>query len=688
MKTVIFFFILIFASLHLLAENGHKLWLRYKNTGTVNVVCPMNSPTLTIAKEELQNGWRGKDGASFVLTIKHDKEIKGDGFKINKNEIQANTELGILYGVYEILRRQYTGEPIQEEICNASYERRILDHWDNLNGTIERGYAGLSIFWRSGKDSLVVTEKDRKLWKEYARADASIGINGAVLDNVNASPLVLTTAYLNKVKTIAEVLRPYGIKTYLAINFASPSVIGGLKTSDPFDPEVKKWWKDKVKEIYSMIPDFGGFLVKANSEGQPGPQNFGRTHADGANMIADALKPFGGIVMWRAFVYSPNDKDRARQAYNEFMPLDGKFHDNVIIQVKNGPVDFQPREPFSPLFGAIKKTSVMPELQVTQEYLGQAIHLVFLGTMWEEFLQSDTYQEGKGSTVARCTDGTIYPQKHTAIAGVANIGLDTNWCGHPFAQANWYAFGRLAWNDQLTNAQIADEWLKLTFKPTASEKAFKTTQSDEWNISFLRPVKQMMLESREAAVNYMMPLGLHHIFAPNHHYGPGPWWAPKGVRKDWTPPYYHQADTAGIGFDRTENGSDAVSQYHEPLRSLLNDVKTCPDIYLLWFHHLPWDYEMKSGLTLWDDIAFHYETGLNQVRDFQKIWDKARPYVDSERFHKVQSLLREQCLNAQVWKDACLLYFQQFSRRPIPYTIERPVHDLNDLMKSDMRRRQ
>ena len=355
MKTIIFFFILIFASLHLLAENGHKLWLRYKNTGTVNVVCPMNSPTLTIAKEELQNGWRGKDGASFALTIKQDKEIKGDGFKISKNGVQANTELGILYGVYEILRRQYTGEPIQEEICNPSYERRILDHWDNLNGTIERGYAGLSIFWRSGKDSLVVTEKDRELWKEYARADASIGINGAVLDNVNASPLILTTDCLNRVKAIAEVLRPYGIKTYLAINFASPSVIGGLKTSDPFDPEVKKWWKDKAKEIYSMIPDFGGFLVKANSEGQPGPQNFGRTHADGANMIADALKPYGGIVMWRAFVYSPNDKDRARQAYNEFMPLDGKFRDNVIIQVKNGPIDFQPREPFSPAFRCYEK---------------------------------------------------------------------------------------------------------------------------------------------------------------------------------------------------------------------------------------------------------------------------------------------------------------------------------------------
>jgi len=687
MKTIIFFFILILASLQLFAENGHKLWLRYKSTGTVNVVCPMNSATLSIAKEELQNGWRGKDGASFVLTIKQDKEIKGDGFKISKDGIQANTEPGILYGVYELLRRQYTGEPIDEEICNPSYERRIIDHWDNLNGTIERGYAGLSIFWRSSKDSLVVTEKDRKLWKEYARADASIGINGAVLDNVNASPLILTTGCLNRVKAIAEVLRPYGIKTYLAINFASPSVIGGLKTSDPLDPDVKKWWKDKAKEIYSMIPDFGGFLVKANSEGQPGPQNFGRTHADGANMIADALKPFGGIVMWRAFVYSPNDKDRARKAYNEFMPLDGKFHDNVIIQVKNGPVDFQPREPFNPPFGAMKETSVMPELQITQEYLGQAIHLVFLAPMWEEFLQSDTYQEGKGSTVARCTDGSIYPQKHTAIAGVANIGLDTNWCGHPFAQANWYAFGRLAWNNNLTSEKIADEWLKLTFKPTALEdKKMLTLLPVEWNLNFLKPVKQMMLDSREAAVNYMMPLGLHHIFSANGHYGPGPWWGPKGVRKDWTPPYYHQADTNGIGFDRTRNGSDAVSQYHEPLGSLFNDVKTCPEVYLLWFHHLPWNYKMKSGRTLWDELCYHYEAGLQKVREFQKVWDRVERYVDPERFALVQSKLRQQCVNAQLWKDACLLYFQQFSRKPILYDIERPVHDLKDIIKNDMER--
>jgi alpha-glucuronidase len=679
--------ILLFAFINLFAENGHNLWLRGQSTGSVKVVCSKNSAVLEIAKNELIQYWQGKSGTTVNLTIKPNKLIMGDGFQLRPGEVQANTDIGILYGVYELLRHQQTGQPIKEEIFNPSYERRLLNHWDNLDGTIERGYAGLSIFWRKGKDSLTVTDEDKKLWKEYARANASIGINGAVLNNVNASPKMLTGGIINRVKEIAEILRPYGIRTYLSVNFSTPSVIGGLKTSDPLNPEVIKWWKDKVKEIYTLIPDFGGFLVKASSEGQPGPQDFGRTHSDGANMMADALKPYGGIVMWRAFVYNPSGGDRATQAYNEFMPLDGQFRDNVIIQVKNGPVDFQPREPFSPLFGALKKTSVMPELQITQEYLGQSTHLVFLATMWEEFLQNDTYCQGKGSTVAHCTDGSIFSQKHTAIAGVSNIGLDKNWCGHHFAQSNWYAFGRLAWNNSLSSDQIADEWIKLTFGKSSE----KNVDNDEilftdWNINFLKPVKQMMLDSREAAVNYMMPLGLHHIFAGDHHYGPGPWYAPKGLRKDWTPPYYHQADTNGIGFDRAQTGSNAVSQYHEPLNSIFNDVKTCPEIYLLWFHHLPWNYQMKSGYTLWEEICYHYEKGLQQVREFQKIWDKTQAYVDSQRFIEVQSKLRSQSGNAQVWKDGCLLYFQQFSRQPIPYNVERPVHDLENLIKADMKR--
>jgi alpha-glucuronidase len=660
------------------AEDGHQLWLRNQTAKSVKIVCAKQSATLDIARDELKQGWQGKPGASVVFTIKYDKSIKGDGFILNTSSVQANTDIGILYGVFDLLRRQKTGQPVKDITSNPSYERRLLDHWDNLDGTMERGYAGNSIFWRDERDSLTVTAQDKILWREYARANASIGINGAVLNNVNASPQVLAGKSLNKVKVIADVLRPYGMKTYLSVNFSSPAILGGLKTSDPLDAAVIKWWKAKVKEIYSLIPDFGGFLVKANSEGQPGPQDFGRTHADGANMLADALKPYGGIVMWRAFVYSPKAKDRARQAYLEFMPLDGKFRDNVIIQAKNGPIDFQPREPFNPLFGAMKKTSVMAELQITQEYLGQSIHLVFLSTMWEEFLNSDTYQQGEGSTIARCTDGSIYPQKHTAIAGVSNIGLDTNWCGHHFAQANWYAFGRLAWNNNLKSEDIAEEWIKLTF---ANQPEIPI--NSDWQVNFFLPVKQMMLQSREAAVNYMMPLGLHHIFAANHHYGPGPWWAPENVRPDWTPPYYHQADTSGIGFDRTHDGSDAVSQYHEPLSSQFNDLETCPEIYLLWFHHLPWNYRMKNGQTLWDALCYHYNEGVQQVREFQKVWDKVKPYVDKQRYIEVQSKLRRHSHDAQIWKDGCLLYFQQFSRRPIPYEIERPVYNLDELENMD-----
>lgn len=682
MKSAVLNTLCFFAVLFVQAQDGHELWLRPVKAEAVTVVCKENSPTLSIAKQELQDGWRGQKGAAVVLTIKKDKALKDDGFRLGKNSIRANTDKGILYGVYELLRRQQTGEVIEDDIENPSYAIRILDHWDNPNGSVERGYAGNSIFWRK-KDSLIVTESDRKLWQEYARANASIGINGAVLNNVNASPIILTPDYLNRVKAIAGILRPYGIKTYLSVNISSPFILGKLKTSDPLDPDVIHWWNAKVKEIYHVIPDLGGFLVKASSEGQPGPQDFGRTHADGANMLADAVKSYGGIVMWRAFVYSPNDKDRAKQAFNEFIPFDGKFRDNVIIQVKNGPVDFQPREPFSPLFGAMKKTPVMPEFQVTQEYLGHSIHLVFLSTMWEECLQSDTYQRGEGSTVARCTDGSIYPQKYSAMAGVANIGLDTNWCGHQFAQANWYAFGRLAWNNHLKSEQIADEWLRLTFYNTPSEKSGAANYPADWQKDFLDPVKQMMLDSREAAVNYMEPLGLHHIMSANGHYGPGPWWAPKGMRADWTPPYYHQASGSGIGFDRTTAGSDAVSQYHEPLASQFNKVETCPEKYLLWFHHLPWTYKMKSGRTLWDEMCYHYDHGVQQVRAFQKIWDRVQPYVDSTRFTEVQRKLRYQCTNAVLWKDACLLYFQQFSHMPIPYELERPVNNLDEIIADD-----
>jgi alpha-glucuronidase len=685
-KAIFIGFLLFFLAEGIVAQDAHQLWLRKKTPVTVTVTGGNGAAAITIAARELQSGWQGKPGATITLSIKKDKTIKSDGFRLTTAGIEANTDLGILYGAFELLRRQQTAQAIDDYISNPSYEIRILNHWDNLDGSIERGYAGQSIFWRKDS-SLIVTEKDEIIWREYARANASIGINAAVLNNVNASPLILSKAYLNRVKAIAEVLRPYGIKTYLSIKFSSPVLLGGLKTADPFDPAVIKWWKDKAREIYSLVPDFGGFLVKASSEGQPGPQDYGRTHADGANLLADAMGKYGGMVMWRAFVYSPNDKDRAKQAYNEFIHLDGKFCDNVIIQVKNGPIDFQPREPFSPLFGALKQTAVMPEFQVTQEYLGHAEHLVFLSTMWEECLRSDTYQQGPGSTVARCTDGSLYPQKHSAIAGVANIGLDTNWCGHDFAQANWYAFGRLAWNNNLSSDQVADEWIKQTFYPGAAGGKISALYSTDWKVNFLTPVKQMMLDSREAAVNYMTPLGFHHIMSANEHYGPGPWWAPARMRADWTPPYYHQADTAGVGFNRSNTGSNAVSQYIEPLASQFNNVNECPEIYLLWFHHLSWDYRMQSGRTLWEEICYHYDEGVQQVRRFQKTWDKVERYVDNERFLSVQGKLRNQATNAVLWKDACLLYFQRFSRMPIPYDMERPVNNLDVIISNDMRRK-
>ncbi|HKM92628.1 MAG TPA: alpha-glucuronidase [Prolixibacteraceae bacterium] len=688
MKNLFLVLSLVLFALCLNAETGHNLWLRNTKANPINIECKKSSPMLNIAKLELKQGWQGEAGASVSLVIKKNKSITGDGFIISKQGIEANNENGILYGVYELLRRQQTGTPIGEELCNPSFDLRLLNHWDNLDGSVERGYAGKSIFWRDGDNALTVTEKDKSLWHEYARANASIGINGSVLNNVNASPNMLTPELLNRVKEIADVLRPYGIKAYISINFSSPAIIGRLPTSDPLDQAVIKWWNDKAKEIYRLIPDLGGFVVKANSEGQPGPQDFGRTHADGANMLADALNPFGGIIMWRAFVYVTSDEDRAKQAYSEFMPFDGKFRDNVIVQVKNGPIDFQPREPFSPLFGAMQKTSIMAELQITQEYLGHSAHLAYLAPMWAEFLNSDTYQKGEGSTVVRCTNGSIFPQKLSAIAGVANIGLDENWCGHLFGQSNWYAYGRLAWNSSMTSEQIADEWIKLTFGGELSDgKNSKEVYKAEWDANFLSPVKQMMLNSREAVVNYMMPLGLHHIFSADHHYGPGPWWAPASWRKDWTPPYYHNASESGIGFDRTSTGSNAAAQYQQKLNSIFADPASCPEIFLLWFHHLPWDYQMKNGRTLWDEMCYKYDEGVQQVREFQKTWDKAGAYVDAGRFNHVQSKLRLQSVNALVWKDACLLYFQQFSKLPIPFDLERPMNNLNDLIEKDRKTR-
>ena len=617
------------------AEDGHQLWLRQT---------PVNKAVVTgpecLAAQELRTY------SNNNVILKLDATMEQDAYSINPStssgtaSITAKNEIGLLYGAYAYLRGETTGS-------KPFYKLRILNHWDNLNGTIERGYAGLSIFWKGkegGKSrfgrTIFVEDPDQPidadLIKEYARANASIGINGTVLNNVNASPKMLSDIYINKVKQYADILRPYGIKVYLSVNFASPMTIPAkgfnkgktLKTADPLNPQVKAWWKAKAKEIYAQIPDFGGFLVKANSEGQPGPFDYHRTHADGANMLADAVKPFGGIIMWRSFVYGAAHagEDRVKQAVSEFAGLDGKFRDNVILQSKNGPLDFQPREPYAPIFDNIHKTKQMAELQITQEYLGQSRHLVYLAPMWREFF------------------GFVAPEKLVGIAGVANIGLDTNWCGHHFSQANWYAFGRLAWDPNLTSEQIANEWLEQTFNVPQSET-----------------LKSVMLRSREACVDYMMPIGLHHIFAFDEHYGPEPNGFIPSYPIEWCPVYYHKAKNDSIGFDRTHTGSNATAQYREPYCSIYDNINTCPERYLLWFHRVPWSYRLKSGRTVYEEMAYRYTRGVNEVEDFIRVWNEAKPYIDDQRWQEVDARLQHQLENANEWKKICLEYFGTFN---------------------------
>jgi len=618
--------ILLVTFTHLVqAEDGHRLWLRQKPVHMAQVEAPAGSPTVSIAKDELENYYQG----SHVM-LRIDPSLPDDeGFVLNGNDdqltITAHREIGLLYGAYEALRLQATDVLIKDEQQHPKFKLRLLNHWDNLDGSIERGYAGESIFeW---------FKLDEQLIREYARANASIGINGSVLNNVNASPKMLTKQYLREVKKIADILRPYGIRVFLSINFATPMALGHTVTADPKDASVRKWWKNKAKEIYKLIPDFGGFLVKANSEGQPGPGDYHRSHADGANMLAEALEPYGGIVMWRCFVYGANHKgeDRVKQAVSEFKPLDGKFHKNVILQTKNGPLDFQPREPYSPVFDQIRETPNMVELQITQEYLGQSVHLVYLAPMWKEFFQY------------------IEPDWLSGIAGVANIGKDANWCGHHFSQANWYAFGRLAWNPSLSSEAIAREWLEQTFN------------TDE-NFVFL--MSTVMEESREACVNYMMPLGLHHIFKFDHHYGPEPDGFKAEYPLEWCPVYYHQADKNGIGFDRSSTGTNAVSQYREPYASMYDKVEKCPENLLLWFHHVPWDYKMKDGSTLWESLQYHYNQGVIMTETYQNLWhNKMRGYVDEQRWREVDERLQKQMENAREWRDVCLNYFRQFAEK-------------------------
>ena len=666
MKKYLILLFTVLTSLHVSAQSdGSQLWLGKQYANSCQVISQLpDDATAKIAKQELENNWRGKN-----VELKIDKALNlGEGYNLYARPAQqgdniqyeatitASNPIGLLYGAYELIRLQNTdaynaGSGKQQNFGKAIDETekpqvglRILNHWDNLDGSIERGYAGKSIFkWeeiklgKKGKGgSISKSLHDRLI--TYARANASLGINGSVLNNVNASPKMMTAEYINKVKVIANILRPYGIRVYLSINFASPMALGYTKTADPLDKKVQQWWQKKAKEIYATIPDFGGFLVKANSEGQPGPGDYHRTHADGANMLADAVKPYGGIIMWRSFVYGANHKgeDRVKQAVSEFKDMDGKFRDNVILQSKNGPLDFQPREPYAPIFDNIKKTPQIAELQITQEYLGQSKHLTYLAPMWKEFF------------------GFVNPSKLVGISGVANIGDDANWCGHPFSQANWYAFGRLAWNPSLSAEEIAHEWLVQTYE-----------NQDE---KFTKPVEMMMMTSREACVNYMMPLGLHHIFKFDHHYGPEPDGFIASYPLEWCPVYYHKADAKGIGFDRSSKGTDAVDQYPEPYRSLYDNIETCPEEYLLWFHHVAWDYKMKSGSTLWQELCMKYNMGVAMVEVYRDFWHtSAKQYMKGheQEWQHTDSLLNVQLENAKEWRNTCLKYFQTFSKMKI-----------------------
>lgn len=666
MKKYLILLFTVLTSLHVSAQSdGSQLWLGKQYANSCQVISQLpDDATAKIAKQELENNWRGKN-----VELKIDKALNlGEGYNLYARPAQqgdniqyeatitASNPIGLLYGAYELIRLQNTdayntGSGNQQNFSKAIDETekpqvglRILNHWDNLDGSIERGYAGKSIFkWeeiklgKNGKGgSISKSLHDRLI--TYARANASLGINGSVLNNVNASPKMMTAEYINKVKIISNILRPYGIRVYLSINFASPMALGYTKTADPLDKKVQQWWKKKAKEIYTTIPDFGGFLVKANSEGQPGPGDYHRTHADGANMLADAVKPYGGIIMWRSFVYGANHKgeDRVKQAVSEFKGMDGKFRDNVILQSKNGPLDFQPREPYAPIFDNIKQTPQIAELQITQEYLGQSKHLTYLAPMWKEFF------------------GFVNPDKLVGISGVANIGDDANWCGHPFSQANWYAFGRLAWNPSLTAEEIAHEWLVQTYE-----------NQDE---KFTKPVEMMMMTSREACVNYMMPLGLHHIFKFDHHYGPEPDGFIASYPLEWCPVYYHKADAKGIGFDRSSKGTDAVGQYPEPYRSQYDNIETCPEEYLLWFHHVPWNYKMKSGSTLWQELCMKYNMGVAMVEVYRDFWHtSAKQYMKGheQEWQHTDSLLNVQLENAKEWRETCLKYFQTFSKMEI-----------------------
>ncbi|WP_339899009.1 alpha-glucuronidase family glycosyl hydrolase [uncultured Gilvimarinus sp.] len=685
------------------AEDGYRMWLRYDAISDTNqqqqyreqlqqIVGSAQSATQQAARDELVRGLNGllaqntklsqsadASGSLIIGTpasspaiakLQLDAQLNAvgpEGYIIQRatladnhkaTVIAANSDTGALYGAFHLLRLLQTHSDISDVNVQSSpsVQHRVVNHWDNLNRVVERGYAGLSL-WEWGN---LPEYQSNPRYVDYARINASLGINGTVINNVNADARILSDAFLAKAAALAEVFRPYGIKLYLSVKFNSPMLLDDFDTADPLDPKVQQWWQERVKKVYEYIPDFGGFLVKANSEGQPGPQDFGRNHAEGANMLADALAPYNGLVFWRAFVYAPEQGDRFREAYDEFKPLDGKFRDNVIVQIKNGPIDFQPREPFSPLFGALQKTNIALELQVTQEYFGFSNHLAYQGPLFEEALQADTYAQGKGSTISKILAGDVFDYKHTGMAAVINPGTDRNWTGHTFVQASWYAFGRMAWNLDLSSAAAADEWARMTFN---NQK------------EVLNPLSDIMAISREAGVNYRMPLGLTHLYAQGHHYGPAPWHDKSG-RPDWTAFYYHKADKDGIGYDRTKSGSNAIEQYFGPITQQFAKPETTPEDLMLWFHHLPWDYTMQSGNTLWHELVNKYDEGVAQVRAMQTQWQSLEGSIDAERFAQVQAQLKVQLRDAIYWRDACISYFASVNGLALPKGSPEPAHSL------------
>ncbi|AXE21663.1 alpha-glucuronidase [Runella rosea] len=689
-----FFLFLLLLSTAALADDGSRLWLNYdliKDAKQRESYAPFtkfiavssDNQTLKIATEELQTGLQGLLGkkvtilktatstGGILLNVNQNApssaNISNEGYEIYAEKgnivISSKSETGVLYGAFELLRAIQMGKSLAKLSITSSpkVKIRMLNHWDNANGTVERGYAGSSM-WKWNE----LPHRIDPRYVMYARANASIGINATSINNVNASSRFLTAEYLEKIKAVADVLRPYGIKVFISVNFRSPRTLGGLKTSDPLDPEVRKWWNDKTKEIHQYIPDFGGYLVKANSEGEPGPQDYGRTHADGANMLAEAMRPFSGIVIWRAFVYNadPNG-DRFKEGYAQFKPLDGTFDPKVIVQVKNGPIDFMPREPFHPMFGAFPKTTLGMEFQITQEYLGQSTHLTYLAPMFKECLDTDTYAKGQGSTVAKVIDGSLYNAQYSLMAGVANTGSDVNWCGHPFNQSNWYAFGRLAWDHTLSSEQIASEWIRMTLTQT------KQTE---------QKISDMMLKSHPIYVSYTYPLGTSHMMGESHHYGPEPWLA-KSARPDWTSVYYHRADSIGLGFDRTGKLSNALQLYSPEVQQKWGNPEQCPLDYLLWFHHVPWSKKLSTGRSLWDELCVRYYDGPVQVGNLQKTWESLKANVDPEIFENVKGRLKIQEKEALWWRDACVLYFGEYSKMPLPKPLTPPQRTLNEVKK-------